>query len=50
MGRTLTASNGTDESINMLTRSRFTPSPLAFAVAIAALVGGIAAIGQCSIQ
>ena len=33
MGPTLMTSARTDESINMLTRSRFTPSPLALAVA-----------------
>jgi len=38
------------QSINVLTRSRFGPSPLAFALAIAAFIGGLAVVGRCNFQ
>jgi hypothetical protein len=41
--------DGRDRSIDMLTRSRFSPSPLAFALAVVALVGGLAVVEGCGL-
>jgi len=38
------------QSINVLTRSRFGPSPLMFALAVAVFIGGLAVVGRCSFQ
>jgi hypothetical protein len=46
MGLTHTPSDRRDAYLE-LSRSRFTASPLAFAFAVAALVGGIAFVSRC---
>jgi hypothetical protein len=42
--------DGREGSISMLTRSRFSPSPFAFALAVAALIGGITIVERCGLS